>query len=400
MLTKDLLLYRVRQKLVRPSFVDASAPALVSLASDLAAIATSCVGEPLGDAEERLAERAGAFDDPKIAQGLAKLLVDRLEVEEASPEAAPRRRAAFDASSRVLRALPEDASPADFEAALRASLDRPLEAVRAELFSDLPDARAVLSFDPIEPRALLDRYNLALVQGLLLRARRLKIRTVDPDVVRVRRVLRWLRFCRLVADVREEDGAVSIEVEGPGEVLSMSRKYGLQLAIFAEVVPLLARWELEAGIELSRDRVVPLVLDERAPLVAPPRPLGHVPEEIAVIAKKLADETWEIDTTPPPRHVGAGSLCMPDLVATHRPSGIGLAVEFFHRWHRHAFTRRLADLALRPDPTLLLAVDEAVLDDALEATVDALPRAMTFRGFPSERKLRALLESSLAGRAT
>jgi len=43
-------------------------------------------------------------------------------------------------------------------------------------------------------------------------------------------------------------------------------------------------------------------------------------------------------------------------------------------------------------PVLVVAVDEALLkDDALRALVEARPQSMTFRGLPSERRMKHLL---------
>ena len=323
-----------------------------------------------------------------------KLVVDRLEFEEPSEDAPLLRRTAFDAGARALRAMSDDATPAELEAQLASAIDRPLNEVRAKLYADHPSHRRVLSFDVLDARALLDRYNLAQVQGLVLRASRVTVRAKSPELLRVRRLLRWLKFCRLVAEVSSRENEWSIAVEGPAAILGMQKKYGLQLAQFVAVVPVLGRWELEAEIEFGRGRPAQLRLDHTSPLVSPhERALGWVPEEVDVIAKKLAADPgpWTLDLTPLPRRVGASGLCVPDFSFRHA-SGAELFVEIFHRWHRHQLGRRLDELATRPDAALVLAVEAPLLSDqALRARVEAHPQAFTFKGFPSERKLRAMV---------
>ena len=67
-----------------------------------------------------------------------------------------------------------------------------------------------------------------------------------------------------------------------------------------------------------------------------------------------------MDTTPLPRHTGARGMCVPDLTLRHGESGRELALELFHPWHAGALTRRLEELASRPDEGLWLGVDKAV----------------------------------------
>lgn len=367
----------------------------MTLAQALLATAQAATGEERATIEDDLEERCAGFAAPKIAAGLVKLLVDRLEFEEPSEEAPALRKAAFDAGAKALRALADDATPAAFEEKAAALAPLPLAALRAKLYADLPAARRMLGWDELEARELLDRWNLAQVQGLVMRANRLEIKAIAPELKRVRRVLRWLKFCRLVAEVVPSGADWSIVVEGPAKILAMQKKYGLQLAQFVAAVPLLGKWQLSADIAFPHGRPARLVLDETAPLASPhERALGWIPEEIDVVAKKLAeaDGPWKLDLTPTPRTVGTGGLCVPDFTFKRRDGGATVFVEFFHRWHRHQLTRRLDDLRARPDPQLVLAVEDALLsDEELRATIEAHPQALVFKGFPSERKLRAML---------
>lgn len=394
MLTKDLLQYRIRQGRAHPSFVDAADSALLQLAAECISLVDESMGTERAEIEQRLAARASAFERPKIGHGLVKLLLDRVAFEEPAEEARSIRSDTFDIAAEALRALSNDATPEDWERAVSSTFANADER-RATLYADHPNERLAVEWRAVDATALLNGYNLALVQGLVMRARRVTVHARAPDVLRVRKVLRWLKFCRLVADVTPTDDDWSIDVEGPAEILSMSRKYGLQLAIFVSAVPVFERWTLTAQLDFAHGKPVRLELDERSPLVAPTKALGHVPEEIDVIAKKLEDADWRVDLTPTPRVVGLGAACVPDLTVTHRSTKVKLWVEFFHRWHRSALQRRLQDLEQKPDPRLLIAVDDALLkDETLRAQVAAHPQAMTFKGFPSERKLKALLEAN------
>ncbi len=394
MLTRDLLVFRTRNGRVTPTFIDTSSPELLALAEALTQIPAAGAGVERGTLEERAEERATGFPQPKVAAGLIKLLFDRITFEEPTENAALLRQRSFDAAARVLRELPEGSSVESFESALALAIPEPLERVRSQLFADHPDNRRMLEWDALTARELLERYNLAQVQGLILRSKRISLRATAPELLRVRRLLRWMKFCRLVADVQSTEPDLVLDVEGPAAVLSMEKKYGLQLAQFVAMVPILQRFELRAEIAMDRRPPSLLVLDESAGLAAPKQPLGFTPQEIAVILEKLRDGPWEVEASPAPRPVGAGGICVPDIA--FRAGAAELAIEFFHPWHRHALGRRLSDVRTRPDASLVLAIDEKLLgDETLREAVERYGQAVLFRGFPSERALRKLLEGRL-----
>jgi hypothetical protein len=395
-LTKDLLLYRIRSGAITPSFVSPANPELLAFCEPLLAMAAAGVGSERGVLEDQVHERGIGGLPPKVAAGLVKLLFDRMTFEEPSPEANELRRTSFDTSTRILRELPDGSSVAEFEAALAAALPRPIEEVREKLYADHPENRRMLSWEPLEAKELLERYNMAQVQGLILRAQRVSIRATAPDLLRVRKLLRWLKFCRLVPEMQAIQPDLVMEVEGPAAILSMEKKYGLQLAQFVAMVPVLEHYEIRAEIDFDRRPTAMLTLDERSGLVASDRKaLGYVPEEITVILKKLEDGPWVIDPNPVPRSVGAAGHCVPDIA--FRKGKKTVAIEFFHLWHRHALARRLADLKTRPDTSLVLAVEEKLLKDETLAGAADHPQVMTFHGFPSERGIRKLLEARLGG---
>ena len=393
MLTRELLLFRVQKGRARPSFVSREDPALRALATELISAVEHAKGTPRDDVEEALGALAGAFSRPRVARGLVKLLLDRTVFDEPAPEVSTLREERLRLAARVLRELPQDATVAAYEARLSELLPQPLEAVREALYADLPGNRRLVGWDALSAGELLDRYNLALAQGLLLGAKRLTLTARAPELLRVRKVLRWLKFCRLVAEVRREEDDWSLEVEGPGAMLALQKKYGLQLASFLTVVPVLGRWSLSAEVEVGRRRAT-LELDARDPLVSPhPSALGHVPPEVEALAKGFTDEAWELDLTPLPRHVGASGLCVPDLSFRHRATGREVALELFHPWHAGPLARRLGELRARPDPGLLLGVDRVLARDFAEReALEAHPRVVLFHGFPSAKRIRERLD--------
>jgi hypothetical protein len=401
-LTRELVSFRVREGVLRPAFVKRDDAALLALAGELLSDVEALRGEPRDDVEEALGLKAGAFARPKVARGLVKLLLDRLLFDEASPGVAEARWERLKAAAGVLRAMPPDATVEAYEARLAAALPVPLPEARETLYADLPGHRRLLGWEAeaLGAQELVDRYNLALAQGPLLSARRLTLWAQAPELLRVRKVLRWLKFCRLVAEVRRVGEDWALEVEGPGAMLALQKKYGLQLASFLSVVPVLERWELKATVDAARGRQATLVLGHKDPLLSPlPAALGHVPPEVASLAEGFEDEAWELDLTPLPRHMGAAGLCVPDLTFRHRESKREVALELFHAWHAGPLARRLEELRSRPDGLLLLGVDRALAKAAAEReALEAHPQVVLFNGFPSARRLRERLSRLEAGR--
>lgn len=391
MLTRDLLLFRTRDGKLRPTFVKRTDEDLVALATELIAEVEAAKGSRRDDVEETLALRAGAYKRPKVARGLVKLLTDRMQFDEPAPGVSEARWERFLAAGKVLRALPPDATVETYEARLAEALPSPLPEVREALYADLPGHRRLLGWEALSPHELLDRYNLALAQGPLMEARRLTLRAKAPELLRVRKLLRWLKFCRLVAEVRHVGEDWTLDVEGPGALFSLQKKYGLQLATFLSMVPVLKHWELEATVESARRRAT-LVLDDKDPLVSPhASALGHIPEEVATLATSFEDAEWEPDFTPLPRHMGAKGLCVPDITFRHRETGRQVALELFHAWHAGPLARRLQELRTRPDPELLLGVDRALAKGEEKEALEAHPQVVLFHGFPSAKRLRERL---------
>ncbi len=363
MLTKDLLIHRRVKDRIHPHRLDPSAAELVDLASRLAAVLESAVGQTRGEIAEALTLESTGFHKPKVAKGLAKLVLDRLELEEPSLEVGADRLELMKLAAGCLRSLDGSAAPADYERTLSAQVD--LAAARKDLYADLPGARMVERVRPLTAEALVHRYNLAQVQGLVLHADCVSVTVPSSHVLELRRVLRWLKFCRLVSRVEPQDEGFLLEVEGPGLVVGASKKYGLQLAEFVAVVPVLPQFVLQAEVRLRGARPKELLIDEKFGLVSPHiKALGHVPEELRQAAERLAEHpVWRMDPDPAPRHVGAKEMCVPDLAFEHRETGVRYDVELFHRWHKAAFTRRLEQLATRRDTSLLLGVDRSIKVD-------------------------------------
>lgn len=396
MLTRDLLEFSTRKGRIRPRYVSPGDAGLGALAGDLVRVAQEHEGATAGELEEQLGALARGASRPRVARGLVKLILDKAETEAPDAGAPARRAEAFSAAAAVLRGLGSKASRDDYEDALRAALGSSLESVREGLYCDLPSERRVTRAVTWSPRELLDRYNLALAQGLVMYAVRLELRVGEADAAALRRILRWLKFCRLVADVNRDGEAVTIAVEGPARVVDGAKRYGMQLATFLGAVPLLECFWARAEVKLPRRKSAVFELSHEDGLVSPlTAGRGHVPDEVRAFARALEDAGYEVVLAPGLRRVGATGLAVPDLELSRDGGRERRVVELFHAWHAGPLATRLDQLEEAPDPGFVLGVERRLLKEpALACRLDARPGVFFYRDLPTVRSLMKVITSS------
>src|SRR5207237_6811173 len=107
------------------------------------------------------------------------------------------------------------------------------EKVTAGLFADLKDENRMLRFEDLSAQRLIDRYNVALAQAVLLRAVLVTAEVRKERPARYRQLFRQLKFHRLLYRV---EGSMSdgylLHIDGPLSLFSATNKYGLQMALF------------------------------------------------------------------------------------------------------------------------------------------------------------------------
>ena len=345
-----------------------------------------------GELEEWCAALTRREKDTKLASGLAKLLLDSAKFAEDDGDLPELRRATLSRAATALRNAGGDYRR--YRDELRGGRGN------FDLYGDLPE------FSKLEkcrafttPEELLDAYNIALVQGLLLYAEKMTLKFKAPSPKDLRPLLRRMRFHRLLAtgtNLTPEETV--LEIDGPFSLLENSRKYALQLAMFFPNVLAMPNWKLAAKLKLG-EREVFLELDERAPLRPPPRRADYLPPEIAMFRKTFKSPEWELLDEAPPLLPDSSAPIIPDFSFRNIRTGGVAHLELFHRWHRTGLEQRLAD------PGKLVALQLIIgADRALASILDAHPQAeaagllFRFRDFPGvETTLRTLKKSGFGG---
>lgn len=338
-----------------------------------------------GELEEWCATLIRREKEVKLASGLAKMLFDRAEFEESDDTLPAVRREVLSRAATALKNSGGDYRKYRDELRNgRGDLD---------LYGDLPEfARLEKCRAFASAEELIDAYNLALVQGLLLYTEKLTLTFKAPRQEEMRPLLRKMRFHRLLASATAMNADKTVLViDGPFSILENSRKYALQLATFFPNVLQMPEWRLDARLKID-DRELELTLDERSPLRTPRRRVDYLPPEIAAFRTAFRSPDWELLTDQPPILPAGETPVIPDLSFRHIRTGEVVHVELFHRWHKTNLTNRLADPEKLKKMHLVIGADRSLND-----TLDAYPQAeeagrlFRFRDFPGvETTLRAL----------
>ena len=407
MLTTDLVRVRRRGGRISASPLRrAERERMLAVAEAYVAAARAAVGGPRGQFEAACDEVPSAATDYKLVKGLRKLVRDRCAFEVRDDVDVPAlRRAVFGRAAEARRAL-DDAESFDRDAVIAAAagdLDLSVEALPGALFADLKANHILTAFDDIAGPALVDLYELAQQQAILLRAVRVVVTLRRPDPGGLRFFFRRLKFHRLLyRATRLPDDICRVEIDGPFSLFQSVTSYGLQLAMLLPALPACGPgWELEGDIRWGSDRQ-PLEFrlegDPAAKAGGDNDDDLRLPDEVA----RLHDQflrmrtPWKVAVAHELLDLPGVGLCVPDLVFTHEASGRSVYLEVLGYWSREAVWRRvdLVEAGL-PQPIVFavsrrLRVSEEVLGE------DRPGRLYVYKGVMSARAVEELLDASSA----
>lgn len=315
----------------------------------------------------------GARDRP-IALGLAKLCEDRAEFEAPGgldPEAV--REALFTraaASHRGATPRSKFDRGAVLEEAARALGATPEDVERA-MFADLRDNQRLVRFDPIGAEELLDRYDVGLVQALLLRATWLEVEAIDAPPAAIRRMFRASRFFGLLHAARPSERGVVFRFDGPLSLFEGSQKYGIKLAMFFPRVLELPAYAVTAEIRWGAAREATMLRLDASSGLRPRSPSKDVerPEVTALVeAFDALGSRWKVTRAPKPIAIPGEAIVAPDLAFVNEETGEEVLFELFGFWSRAAVFQRVETIRKGFPGRILLAAGKQlrVSDELLE----------------------------------
>jgi predicted nuclease of restriction endonuclease-like RecB superfamily len=411
MLTSKQVRVRFARDKIAPVYMKTDDPQWLEWAETLLAIFRSASGRTHGELDEELDEVFASVPQSIVPQGLAKLLEDRCEFEtqaEHPPEqvreavflAAARSRAAatIEKSAPVGTATPSPPFPLprsggeeerfDRDAVLNGvatSLNVESALLDACLFADLKSEQRLIRFDDVTAPRLLERYNVALAQALLLKSTRVDVTIRGETPQRYRQLFRQVKFRRLICEVESAGpNAYRFHLDGPLSLFSATQKYGLQLALFLPALLLCEEFELTAELRWGAERKPKTFkLSSNDGLVSHAADQGmYEPPEIAMFEelfrKKIAD--WELAEQPEILPVGNG-FWVPDYRLVHKATGRSVYLEILGFWRRSSLAKLLEQLKIMNNVFFILAISEQL--HAEEADLDGLSvDVVRFRNMP------------------
>jgi uncharacterized protein len=401
-LTSDQL--RVRrsgEKLTARFLKPADQKRLLPTASDLVTVLSGAVGERRQEVQERLGAVAFGTRDRVVVLGLQKLLLDRCDFsvdDGAAPDVI--RRELFLRAAKARAAL-GPTEPFDRDAVIAetaGALECPVDTIEGRLFADLRNNEVLRSFRKLDAEALLARYDVALAQGVLLRATRIQVALDKEAPGRVRQLFRAARFHGLMHRVERvgKDGWL-IELDGPMSLFSAMQKYGLKLAVFLPAVLRCKRWRLRAQIlwGKKKDRCV-FELGPDAGLIPSDRRITGVAQELSsfVDAFSKLNSAWTVKANEEIVALPGEAVCVPDLVFSNDATGEEVFLEAFGFWSRQAVWQRIEMLQRADFPSrIILAVGKQlrVSQELLEG--DEAAELYVYKTKMSPKKVLGLLDS-------
>uniref|UniRef100_UPI00266DB167 DUF790 family protein n=1 Tax=Victivallis vadensis TaxID=172901 RepID=UPI00266DB167 len=209
MLTKELLKFR-RSGGFKPVFINPAEPERQKLASELIGVYQGAFDSRMGrgEIEELTDVLIKGARDQIFASGLNKLLLDHTDFDPVREIDYPALRGelfAF-ASEKLVEAQGDVARYRE----LLATRPGLIEFMAGDIYGDLPDNERISAAPKLTATELLNRYNLAQVQGLLIYAESIGLEVRDEHPAELRRLCKYRKFFRLLAEIRREGRGKSV----------------------------------------------------------------------------------------------------------------------------------------------------------------------------------------------
>ena len=408
MLTGTLVRTRHSKGRIIPLYLPRENPEWLEVAESLLLLFREGEGRSRGEIEDEVHELVGEGLATLAHRGLAKVLEDRAEFEVVS-EVAPEtiREAVFSKAADYRKSLRAAGHRAPFRreevlGEVGHALNLPPEQVAELLFADLKDENRMLGFKDLSAQRLIDRYNVALAQSILLRSVRVSVEVRGEKPARYRQLFRQIKFHRLLAKVEGTmESGFTIQIDGPLSLFSATNKYGLQMALFLPALLLCRDFRLVAELLWGPKREPKSFhLEEKDGLVSHYQDVGtYAPPELAAFVERFRQVApgWDVSEATDLIELDREGVWVPDYRFVHRATGTDVFVEVVGFWKRSALDRLLRLLPKHGPPRYILAISERLkVDD--EAAGELSGPILRFKEIPNASELAALLGGFLPGK--
>ncbi len=372
MLTSDLIRTWRKGPYTGPKYIDAASPLYLNLAHHLIDLFLEFKGRTRGELQDALKEHMADSPDYLIHRGFSKLLLDRSEFEISqksglNPKILREKlflKAVEEAPVIINPDMIHPATKHDIFTAIAAELNTDAETVAAEMYADLPQNHVLSIFDPPTPEWLLNRYNVALAQGILYRCVRMRLIAYRNIPVRYKQLFKFIKFYRLLHSITGDlDSGYEILLDGPVSMFRLSKKYGLQMATFLPALLLCTKWKMEAEIVTGEDQKRYFVLSSSDhPLESHYKDATQydslLEEKFAKKFKKL-DSGWKMERETEIVNL-KDTVFIPDFTFKHQEDGRVALLEIVGFWRSDYLRRKLDKLRRAGLSNLVIAVSNTL----------------------------------------
>jgi predicted nuclease of restriction endonuclease-like RecB superfamily len=294
-------------------------------------------------------------------------------------------------------------APASLLAAVAAERGLTVDALERALYADLRGAHTLKTIEPISAARLVETYDLAQAQAVLLRAVRVTVDIECRAPGAYRALFAKLKFLRLLYAIEpRSEGGYRIAIDGPFSLFASVTKYGLQLALALPILRECERFCLNADIRWGKERTpLSFRLEGGGPGGQAPPP--GLTDEVARLVDDLrvTETPWKVAPSTDILNLPGIGLCVPDLAFQNTDTGECVYLEVLGFWSREAVWRRVELIERGLEQRILFAVSahlrvsEAALGDDLPGALYVYKRVMSAAAVLE--RVTALANRSISG---
>jgi uncharacterized protein len=378
MLTKNHLRFSTSKQKITPKFLQLESLPLVK---EVLSIVRSSYGQMAKDIDCKFDSHSesGAI----VFSGLKKLVEDRCVYSENKESTSIKQnRLGFILQAQEIRTR-ELCSFAAFSETFERETLLDYEQVSSNLYQDLPAYRVLQECLEASPESLLQRYNCAQLQGLLIKAVAIKLELEGSSQEKCS-LLKHLKFHRLLYDYEEQSGKTVLNISGPCDVLQQKVSYGIRLANFFPHILNFSKWSLQAQIKIHKGVFLLQVNDTVKIKSHYKKNLTYLPEEFIEFVSRFNDsqKDWQVSLGEEMLDLGKQKFIFPDMVFTNSENK-KIYFEIFHRWHQRNLSETLEVLSKQNKTTILVGACRSIGKKCIEQLSAYENKYLLFRDFPT-----------------
>ena len=388
MLTADLIRTWKKGPYIGPKYVDVDDPDYLELARKLIELFVEHKGYTRNELQEALRDLMADSPDYLIHRGLSKLLLDRSEFQISQKSGLDPKRLRERLFTSAVENAPVVLSPDlihpvtkyDLLRSLALELNTTPETIAAEMYADLPQNHLLSIFEPPTPAWLLNRYNVALAQGILYKCVRMRLIAYRNIPARYKQLFKFIKFYRLLHSITGDlESGYEILLDGPVSLFRLSQKYGLQMALFLPALLLCTKWKMEAEIVTGEDQKRYFVLSsDQQTLESHYKDAAQydslLEEKFAQRFKKLKSE-WRIERETEIVNLKE-TVFIPDFTFRHKEDGRVALLEIVGFWRSDYLKRKMEKIRRAGLTNLVVAISNTL--KVSEEDVKDLPGSFFF----------------------